>query len=77
MTGVQTCALPISQKICSSAYYQANEFAKAFLMPEEEYGEILNRYTKGNRVNIKEVANHFHVAINAAANRGQLLGYFE
>lgn len=23
--------------------YQANEFAKAFLMPEEEYGEILNR----------------------------------
>ena len=46
-------------------------------MPEEEYGEILNRYTKGNRVNIKEVANHFHVAINAAANRGQLLGYFE
>lgn len=57
--------------------YQANEFAKAFLMPEEEYGEILNRYTKGNRVNIKEVANHFHVAINIAASRGQLLGYFE
>ena len=61
----------------AEANYQANEFAKAFLMPEEEYGEILNRYTKGNRVNIKEVANHFHVAINIAASRGQLLGYFE
>lgn len=55
----------------------ANEFAAAFLMPREEYKEIMDKYTKGNFVDTKKIARYFNVSENAAANRGKWLGYLE
>lgn len=61
----------------SEQEYQSNEFAAAFLMPQNEYKKILDENTKGNLVNTSEIANYFHVSIDAAANRGKWLGYLE
>lgn len=55
--------------------YQANEFAASFLMPEKLYKNILDFYSEGNRVNMNQVANYFHVSVSAAVNRGKFLGY--
>lgn len=59
----------------SELEYQANEFAAAFLMPQDEYKEVMDRNTKGNMVDTSEVAKYFNVSIDAAANRGKWLGY--
>lgn len=59
----------------SKLEYQSNEFAAVFLMPQQEYKEIMDRYTDGNLVNTLEVAKHFRVSVDAAANRGKWLGY--
>ncbi len=61
----------------SDLEYQSNEFAAALLMPEDEYKEIMDKFTEGDLVNTAEVANHFHVSIDAAANRGKWLGYLK
>lgn len=55
--------------------YQANEFAGALLMPRQQYYEVMNRFTKGNVVDTAKIAEHFHVSVDAAANRGKWLGY--
>lgn len=55
--------------------YQSNEFAAAFLMPEEDYKLVMDQYTEGNMVDTSAVARYFHVSIDAAANRGKWLGY--
>lgn len=59
----------------SESEYQSNEFAAAFLMPEEDYKRVMDRHTEGGMVNTSAVAGHFHVSIDAAANRGKWLGY--
>lgn len=61
----------LNQEIC------CNEFADAFLMPRREYKSVMEKNTKGNRVNTSKVADYFHVPITAAANRGNRLGYLE
>ena len=61
----------------SEQEYQANEFAAALLMPEKEYIEIMDKYTKENKVNITKVAEFFRVSRSAATNRGRFLGYIE
>ena len=61
----------------SEQEYQANEFAAALLMPKTRYKEVIDQYTKENRVNILQVANYFHVSTAAASNRGKFLGYLE
>ena len=55
--------------------YQSNEFAAAFLMPEEDYKRVMDQYTEGNIVDTSAVAKYFHVSIDTAANRGKGLGY--
>ena len=55
--------------------YQANEFAGALLMPRQQYYEVMNRFTKGNIVDTAKIAEHFHVSVDAASNRGKWLGY--
>lgn len=59
----------------SELEYQSNEFAAAFLMPQEEYKQVMDQYTNGNLVDTSEIARHFHVSVDAAANRGKWLGY--
>lgn len=56
---------------------QANEFAAALLMPRSEYKKILNKYTDGNIVNTRKIAEYFNVSVNAASNRGKWLGYIQ
>mgnify|MGYP004500543549 CR=1 FL=1 len=59
----------------SDEEYQANEFAAAFLMPEDTFVEILNKNSNGNTVNMASVANYFGVSVEAAVTRGKWLGY--
>lgn len=59
----------------SELEYQANEFAAALLMPQDEYETIMDCNTQGNLVNTSEIARYFHVSVDAAANRGKWLGY--
>lgn len=61
----------------SELEYQSNEFAAAFLMPQEEYKQVMDRYTNGDIVDTSEIARHFHVSVDAAANRGKWLGYLK
>lgn len=57
--------------------YKVNEFAAAFLMPKEEFYNSLQRHEDpaGSTVNMKEVADEFHVSLSVAVNRGKFLGY--
>lgn len=59
----------------SNQEYQCNEFAAAFLMPREDYKQIMEKYTTNNQVDTSEIAKYFHVSVDAAANRGKWLGY--
>lgn len=61
----------------SEREYQSNEFAAAFLMPQKDYKQVMDDNTQGNLVNTLAVARHFHVSIDAAANRGKWLGYLK
>lgn len=55
--------------------YQANEFAAAFLMPREDFSEVMKENYKEGYYNMKAVAEAFQVSISAAINRGRWLGY--
>ena len=57
--------------------YQANEFATAFLMPKNQYKQIMDEYTLGNMVNTTQIAKYFDVTISLASQRGQSLGYLK
>lgn len=61
----------------SEAENQANEFAAAFLMPRKEYRRVMEENCQGNMVNTANIARHFNVSIEAAANRGKWLGYLQ
>ncbi len=56
---------------------QANEFAAAFLMPQQDYKRIVDQETDGNMVNISNVARFFNVSVDAASYRGKWLGYLQ
>ncbi len=56
---------------------EANEFAAAFLMPEKEYKRIAEKYSEGNTVFIRRVAEYFNVSVEAASYRGKWLGYLQ
>ena len=59
----------------SEQEYQANEFAAAFLMPQDEYLKVMDENTINNRVDTLKIADYFNVSIEAASNRGKFLGY--
>lgn len=61
----------------STIEYQANEFAAAFLMPEELYREQVEKHTNDNRINIQAIAEYFNVSVSAATYRGKYLGMLE
>ena len=56
---------------------QANEFAAAFLMPKQEYKNIMDKYSEGDIVYIAKIAEYFNVSIDAALYRGKWLGYLQ
>lgn len=56
---------------------EANEFAAAFLMPEDEFVESCRRHVQGNRINITKVAEDFNVSVQAATVRGNVLGLWQ
>ena len=57
--------------------FQANEFAAAFLMPEEAYVKIMRENTNEKAVNVPKIAKYFNVAIDRASYRGKSLGYLQ
>ncbi len=61
----------------SEKEYQANEFAAAFLMPQNEYFKVMNENIIGNKVNTSKIAEYFNVSVEAASNRGKFLGYLK
>ena len=56
---------------------EANQFAAAFLMPKEEYRNILYQNVNNNKIDIHIIAKHFGVSREAASNRGKWLGYLK
>lgn len=72
-------------KYTDSVYYrfghgeeelEANEFAAAFLMPENKYKKAVKEFTKNGFCQILELAKYFDVSQEAALNRGRWLGIF-
>lgn len=59
---------------CPLEEYQANEFAKALLMPKDVYEEVMEHYTIGNRVKTAKIAEYFGVSVSIAYSRGKSLG---
>ncbi|MBA7553525.1 hypothetical protein ES705_46118 [subsurface metagenome] len=53
---------------------EANEFAAAFQMPEDEYNNILRQNINKDTINFDKIAHHFGVSIEAAVTRGKWLG---
>ena len=57
---------------------EANQFAAAFLMPKEEYRNILYKNVDNtNIIDTRIIAEHFEVSREAASNRGKWLGYLK
>jgi len=54
----------------SEEEYEANEFAAAFLMPRYEFREFAATH------DVKAVAEHFGVSVDAALTRGRWLGVY-
>jgi len=50
---------------------QANAFAEALLMPEQEYTDLVNSLAVDNKVNIRQIAAHFAVSAASAKKRGK------
>lgn len=54
-------------------FRRANFFSYAFLMPEKEYREILEKNTDGEKIDTESIAEYFCVPRAAAAQRGRQL----
>lgn len=61
----------------SEEEYEAHEFAAALLMPEEEFRNVVRKFTSEGTVELSPIADHFQVSMHAARVRGQWLGIFE
>ena len=66
-----------SPRYNSELEFQTNEFAGAFLMPEEIYVKIMRENTDKKEVNISKIAKYFNVHIDHASFRGKSLGYLQ
>ncbi|MFL0445813.1 ImmA/IrrE family metallo-endopeptidase [Bacillus subtilis] len=60
----------------SAEEYEANEFAAAILMPEQEFLEVARANLEDGLFNITNIAQAFDVSEEAATNRGRWLGIF-
>jgi Zn-dependent peptidase ImmA (M78 family) len=62
----------------SEEEYEANQFAGALLMPEDEYRNYVNTHVNKNRtVDISLIGSYFNVSDEAALTRGRWLGMFD
>ena len=63
----------------SEAEYEANEFARAILMPEVEFIKIANdnKSKDGKTYELHTIAEHFNVSVDVVKVRGRWLGLFE
>lgn len=57
----------------SQEEWEANEFAAALLMPEEDFIFKCKECLNDNKVNVTEVADFFNVSVQAATVRGNVL----
>jgi Zn-dependent peptidase ImmA (M78 family) len=55
---------------------EANEFAAAFLMPEDEFQQAIENHTEKGRCAVQAVAEYFHTSKDAVMMRGRLLVIF-
>ena len=55
---------------------EANEFAAAFLMPEDEFRDIAEQLVENGRCSVEQVAKHFLTSADATKIRGNSLGVF-
>ncbi len=69
-----TCDNVLYRSQSNEMEYQANEFAAAFLMPEDEFRSYIDENAKNNHINMRDVARHFKVSYDAAMNRAKWLG---
>ena len=73
----------VSYKRVSGKYnvaeIEANEFAAAFLMPEDSFRKIANKSinTSGSHYNLDEITKHFNVSVCSASYRGINLGIWQ
>jgi Zn-dependent peptidase ImmA (M78 family) len=74
-----------SSDYCDSVYHrfgysieeaEANLFAAALLMPEEDFRRAVNELGNNGNIPIKELASHFRTSAAATLRRGQELGVF-
>ena len=56
---------------------EANEFAGAFLMPENVFLKYLQDNCSDGNVNINDLAKYFSLSKDAVLTRGKILGYFK
>lgn len=56
--------------------YQAKQFALAFLMPKDAFIKTVKEHAEGTYIDTSEIARHFHVPIEDAAERGYTLDLF-
>ena len=62
----------------SESELAANEFAAAFLMPEEDFiMQCEECKNENDMVNVTKVANYFNVSAQAATVRGSVLGLWK
>lgn len=54
-----------------------NEFAYSFLMPIEEFREVVMRNCNNGEVDTPKVAEYFDVNVGSTSYRGKCLGLFE
>lgn len=62
----------------SEEEYEANQFAGALLMPQDEYKNFVdNNKDSDNSIVVSKISEHFNVSDDAALTRGKWLGIFE
>jgi Zn-dependent peptidase ImmA (M78 family) len=60
----------------NSEEYEANEFAAAFLMPENEFKKIARENLVSGMYDIEKISRYFGVSEMAVTTRGKWLGLF-
>lgn len=55
---------------------EANEFAAAFLMPENAFRNAVQTTARNGECSLEELAKFFHASTSAVARRGRILGVF-
>lgn len=60
----------------NSEEYEANEFAAAILMPEQEFKRISRENLSAGQFDIRNIASYFGVSEEAVSTRGKWLGLF-